>query len=181
MNTANIAVLIVAVIAMALAVWAILQRERTRKLKRNFGPEYDRVMDQEKSANRAEAVLGERQKRVEKYPIRILTKEERDRFAARWLTVQERFVDDPRDAVFQADTLITEAMRTRGYPMADFEQRAADLSVDYPAVVQDYRAAHDIAVRDAQGTLSTEDLRRAMQHYRTLFEHVLETHVLQHK
>jgi len=180
MDTVNIAVIIVAVLAIALAVWAILQREKTRKLKRQFGPEYDRVVEQEKSPNRAEAVLGERQKRVEKYPIRILTKEERDRFAARWLTVQERFVDDPRDAVAQADVLITEAMRMRGYPMADFEQRAADLSVDYPMVVQDYRSAHHIAVRDAQGSLATEDLRRAMQYYRTLFEHVLETHVLQH-
>lgn len=181
MNTVNIAVLIVAVLAIALAAWAILQREKTRKLKRQFGPEYDRVVDQEKNPNRAEAVLGERQKRVEKYPIRILTKEERDRFAARWLTVQERFVDDPRDAVAQADVLITEAMRMRGYPMADFEQRAADLSVDYPTVVQDYRTAHDLALRDARGTLATEDLRRAMQHYRTLFEHVLDTHVLQHR
>ena len=180
MNTVNIAFLIAAVLAIAVAVWAILQREKTRKLKRDFGPEYDRVMDQEQNATRAETVLGERQKRVEKYPIRILTKEERDRLAARWLTVQERFVDDPRDAVFQADTLITEAMRSRGYPMADFEQRAADLSVDYPAVVQDYRAAHDIALRDARGTVSTEELRKAMQYYRTLFEHVLETHVLQH-
>jgi len=150
MNTTNIAFLIVAVLAIAFAAWAILQREKTRKLKRQFGPEYDRVVDQEKNPNRAEAVLGERQKRVEKYPIRILTKEERDRFAARWLSVQERFVDDPRDAVAQADALITEAMRARGYPMADFEQRAADLSVDYPAVVQDYRAAHDLALRDAR-------------------------------
>ena len=180
MNTTNIAFLIVAVLAIAFAAWAILKREKTRKLKRQFGPEYDRVVDKEKNPHRAEAVLGERQKRVEKYPIRILTKEERDGFAARWLSVQERFVDDPRDAVAQADALITEAMRARGYPMADFEQRAADLSVDYPAVVQDYRAAHDLALRDARGPLATEDLRRAMQYYRTLFEHVLETHVLQH-
>ena len=180
MNIVNIVVLIVAVVAIAIAAWAIIQRAKTRKLKSQFGPEYDRVIDQEKSAGRAEAVLGERQKRVEKYPIRVLTTEERDRFAARWRTVQERFVDDPRDAVAQADVLITEAMRTRGYPRSDFEQRAADLSVDYSAVVQDYRAAHDIAIRDAQGTVSTEDLRKAMQYYWTLFEHVLETQVLQH-
>lgn len=180
MNTVSIIFVIVAVLAIAFAAWAILQRQKTAKLKRSFGPEYDRVMDEEKSVSRAEAELGERKRRVEKYPIRILTPEERDRFAARWLKVQERFVDDPRDAVFQADTLITEAMRSRGYPMADFEQRAADLSVDYPAVVQDYRAAHSIAVRDTQGPLPTEDLRRAMRYYRTLFEHVLETHVLQH-
>ena len=89
-------------------------------------------------------------------------------------------MDDPREAVAQADSLITDAMRTRGYPMSDFEQRAADLSVDYPAVVQDYRAAHEIAVRDTQASASTEDLRKAMQHYRTLIEHVLDAHVLQH-
>jgi hypothetical protein len=181
MSTANIIVLIVAVLAIAMVGWLFIQRERTRKLRRQFGPEYDRVIDQEKNARRAETVLGERQKRVEKYPIRILTQEERDRFAANWRMVQESFVDDPRKAVAQADLLVTDAMHTRGYPMSDFEQRAADLSVDHPAVVQDYRAAHDVAMRDAQGLASTEDLRKAMQHYRTLFEQVLDTHVLQHQ
>jgi len=180
MSTLNIIVLILAVVAMAAAVWVFMERKKTRKLKQNFGPEYDRVIDQEKSARRAEAVLGERQKRVETYPLHSLTEEQRDRLAARWRMVQEHFVDDPRDAVAQADVIITEAMRTRGYPMADFEQRAADLSVDHPAVVEDYRAAHQIAMRDAQGTATTEDLRKAMQLYRNLFEDVLETHVLQH-
>ena len=88
-------------------------------------------------------------------------------------------MDDPRDAVAQADSLVTDAMRLRGYPMADFEQRAADLSVDHPTVIEDYRTAHAIALRDAQGSASTEDLRKAMQHYRSLFEHVLDSHVLQ--
>jgi FtsZ-interacting cell division protein ZipA len=180
MSTPNIIVLIVAIAAIAIAAWAIIQRERTVRLKNRFGPEYDRIVDQEKNPTRAEAVLGERQHRVEKYPIRPLSKEERERFAARWRSVQERFVDDPRDAVAQADVLITEAMHIRGYPMADFEQRAADLSVDYAAVVQDYRAAHEIATRDSRGGASTEDLRKAMQYFRTLFEHVLDTKILQH-
>ncbi len=121
-------------------------------------------------------MLQERQQRVEKYNIRTLTQEERNLFSAKWRAIQEHFVDVPRDAVAQADSLIGEAMRTRGYPMSDFEQRAADLSVDHPTVVENYRIAHGIAVRDAQGSATTEDLRKAMQSYRTLFEHVLDSH-----
>jgi len=127
-----------------------------------------------------EALLEERQKRVAKYHIRPLTQEERETFAAKWRKTQEHFVDDPRDAVAQADALITEAMSTRGYPMADFDQRAADLSVDHPVVCENYRLAHDIAMRNSEGSASTEELRKAMQHYRNLFEHVLDTRVLQY-
>jgi FtsZ-interacting cell division protein ZipA len=180
MSAVNVILLIIAIVAIAVAAWALMERERTRKLKRQFGPEYDRVMEHEGSARRAAEVLTNRQKRVEKYPIRHLTREECDHFAARWKAVQEHFVDDPRDAVAQADSLITDAMRTRGYPMSDFEQRAEDLSVDHPGIVQDYRIAHGIAMRDAQGAASTEDLRKAMQSYRALFENVLDTRVLQH-
>jgi FtsZ-interacting cell division protein ZipA len=180
MNTMEIIVLVVAIIAVAGAAWAFLQREKTRKLRHQVGPEYERMIDQEKNPRRAEALLEERRRRVENYPIRSLTKEERDTYAAKWRAAQEHFVDDPRDAIAQADSLVTDAMRTRGYPMTDFESRADDLSVDYPAVVENYRIAHDIATRDAQGSASTEELRKAMQHYRTLFEHVLDTHVLQH-
>jgi hypothetical protein len=181
MHTVNVVVLIMAILVIAVAAWAFIEREKTRKLRHQFGPEYDRMLYQEKNARRAEAVLGARQKRVEKYALHTLRQEERDRFAARWKAVQEFFVDDPREAVAQADDLITEAMRARGYPMSDFEHRAEDLSVDYPAVVQDYRSAHEIAVRDAEASSSTEDLRKAMQHYRTLIEHILDTHVLQHQ
>jgi len=180
MSSVNIIILIVALLAVVVAAWALIQRERTRKLKQTFGPEYERVIAQEKNARRAEAVLDERQRRVEKYRIRGLTHEERDSLAAKWRAVQAYFVDDPRIAVAQADALITDALRARGYPMADFEQRAADLSVEYPAVVENYRIAHDIAVRDTHGSALTEDLRKAMQHYRNLFEHVLDMHVLQH-
>jgi hypothetical protein len=180
MSTVNIILLTLAIVAVALAAWALTQREKTRKLKNKFGPEYDRVIEQEKNPRRAEAMLEERQKRVQKYQIRPLTREEADMYAAKWRIVQEHFVDDPRDAVAQADSLVTDAMRVRGYPMSDFDQRAADLSVDHPTAVEDYRTAHAIAMRDAQGSASTEDLRKAMQHYRSLFEHVLDTHVLQH-
>jgi hypothetical protein len=179
MSTENIILIIVAIVAVAFAAWALLQREKTRKLKNQFGPEYDRVLEQEKNSRHAEALLEERQKRVQKYQIRPLTREECDMYSAKWRTVQEHFVDDPREAVAQADSLITDAMRLRGYPMSDFDQRAADLSVDHPTAVEDYRVAHSIAVRAAEGSASTEDLRRAMQHYRSLFEHVLDTHVLQ--
>ncbi len=180
MSAVNVVLLIIAIVAIAIAAWALMERERTRKLKRQFGPEYDRVMEREGSARRAADVLADRQKRVEKYPIRHLTRDECDRFAAQWKRVQEHFVDDPHGAVAQADSLITEAMRSRGYPMSDFEQRAEDLSVDHPGVVQDYRTAHAIALRDAQGAASTENLRRAMQSYRALFENVLDSRVLQH-
>ncbi|HVP45315.1 MAG TPA: hypothetical protein VMT32_01985 [Bryobacteraceae bacterium] len=180
MSTLTLIALIVAVLAIALAVWALLQREKTRKLKRTFGPEYDRVMEQERSSRRAEAVLEKRQKRVEKYHIRPLSSEECDRFGAKWRVAQEHFVDNPREALAEADALITEAMRMRGYPMSDFDQRAADLSVDHPHVIEDYWIAHEIAMRDAKGPAATEDQRRAMQHYRSLFEHVIDTRVLQH-
>ena len=181
MSTANMIIVIAAVAVAAIALWAFVRKERTRKLKRQFGHEYDRVTDQEKNSRRAEALLAERQRRVEKYRIRTLTREECDSFAVKWRAAQEHFVDDPHHAVAQADSLVTDAMRTRGYPMAAFEQRAADLSVDYPIVIEDYRIAHDIAIRDSQGSVSTEDLRNAMRHYRNLFEHILDTRVLQHK
>ena len=180
MSTATVIVIVLAVLAVAAAAWVIMQREKTRKLKNAFGPEYDRAIDQEKNPRRAEALLEERQKRVAKYDIRPLTKEERETFAAKWRKTQEHFVDDPRDAVAQADALITEAMSTRGYPMSDFDQRAADLSVDHPVVCENYRLAHDIAMRNSEGSASTEELRKAMQHYRNLFEHVLDTRVLQY-
>ncbi len=179
MSTVNIILIILAIVAVAFAAWTLLQREKTRKLKSKFGPEYDRVIEQEKNSRRAESLLEERQKRVSKYQIRPLTREECDMYAAQWRTAQEHFVDDPRNAVAQADSLVTDAMRVRGYPMSDFEQRAADLSVDHPTVVEDYRVAHAIAMRDAEGSASTEDLRKAMQHYRSLFEHIVDTHVLQ--
>jgi len=171
----------VAIVAVAIAVWALQQREKTRRLKSQFGPEYDRVMARTESPRQAEAILDERQKRVSKFPIRPLSREQCDRFAADWRSVQERFVDNPRSAVSQADVLINEAMRDRGYPISDFEQQAADLSVDHPAVVENYRLAHDIALRDERGNATTEELRRAMQHFRSLFEDVLDMHVTQYE
>jgi FtsZ-interacting cell division protein ZipA len=182
MNAATMIVLIIAIVAIAVAVWMYFQKEKTHKLRSKFGSEYDRVVEQEHgNARRAEAVLADRQKRVSKFNLRPLNREECDRFAAEWRRVQELFVDDPRMAVSRADTLVIEALRARGYPMGDFEQRAADISVEHPQVVDNYRAAHDIAQRDQRGQATTEELRRAMQHYRNLFEHVLDTHVTQYE
>jgi len=154
------------------------QRERTRRIRSKFGPEYERLAS-ETGPRRAEAILDRREKRVRKYQLRRLEREERERFAAEWRRVQEHFVDDPRAAVAEADELVTQALRTRGYPMGDFEQMAEDISVDHPHVVENYRAAHAIALRDRDEQASTEDLRRAMQHYRNLFEDVLETQVVE--
>lgn len=178
MNTVTVIILVIVIVAIAVALWIYFQKQKTRKLRGTFGPEYDRLVEQERgNARRAEAILEDRQKRVSKFNIRTLTREERDRFGADWRRVQEHFVDDPRSAVSQADTLIIEALKARGYPMGDFEQRAADISVEHPQVVNDYRIAHDVAVKDHREQATTEELRRAMQHYRSLFEHVLETHV----
>ncbi len=174
MTTSTLILLIVAVAAVAIAVVMYYQRNKTQKLKAKFGPEYDRLVDKEGSPRRAEAVLGSRQKRVEKLYIRPLSHGECDRFAAHWTAAQGNFIDDPRRAVAQADRLVHEALQARGYPMSDFEQQAADISVEHPRVVEDYRAAHEIAVRDGYGQANTEDLRLAMQHYRNLFEHVLD-------
>ena len=119
---------------------------------------------------RAEAQLEKRAERVEKYHLRPLAAEDRSRFTEQWDRVQAHFVDAPAGAVAEADQLLGDIMATCGYPMGDFEQRAADISVDHPVVVQNYRSAHDIAVRQAKGQANTEDLRRAMIHYRALFE-----------
>jgi len=181
MSTATLIVLILAIAAIVLAAIVIYQREKTRKLKVKFGPEYDRLVQQEGSARRGEAILESRQKRVEKFNIRPLTREDSDRFAAEWRTAQERFVDDPRRAVADADRLINEALRLRGYPVGDFDQQAADLSVEHARVVEDYRSAHKVAMEDERGQATTEDMRLAMQHYRNLFEHVLGTHVVQYE
>jgi len=181
MSTSTLIVLVLAIAAIAVGALLFYERNKTRKLKTKFGPEYDRLVEKEGSARRGEAILETRNKRVEKFNIRPLSLEERGRFAAEWRSVQERFVDDPRRAVAQADQLINDALRLRGYPVGDFEQQAADLSVDYARVVEDYRTAHRIAMEDERGQATTEDLRGAMQHYRNLFEHVLDTHVTKYE
>ncbi|HEY7065081.1 MAG TPA: hypothetical protein VII06_26635 [Chloroflexota bacterium] len=168
-------VVIVLLVIAAIAIWAYSRKRRSDDLHERFGPEYGRTVRATGDPRRAEAELAARQERVERLHIRPLAASERDRFADAWHAVQARFVDDPAGAMADADRLVNEVMRARGYPMADFEQRAADVSVDHAAVVQHYRAAHQIAQQGQRGDASTEDLRQAMTHYRALFEDLLES------
>jgi FtsZ-interacting cell division protein ZipA len=169
-----VVVAIVAIAALAIVGWLYSRQRRSTRLRQRFGPEYDRVVRQEGDQRKAEGLLEFRAKRRERLPIRPLEGTQRDAFADRWIAVQSHFVDDPKGAVTDADRLISEVMAARGYPMSDFDQRAADISVDHPQVVENYRAAHNIALRHGRGEASTEDLRKAMVHYRSLYEQLLE-------
>jgi hypothetical protein len=167
--------IVIAVVVIALVVAAVVgvQQQRRRRLRDTFGPEYDRTVGQADNRRDAERELEGRFQRRQKLDIRALDEEQRDRYAAQWQNVQARFVDTPVDAVQEADTLVAAVMRDRGYPVADFEQRAADVSVDHPGLVDNYRGAHGIAQRCAAGSASTEDMRVAMVHYRALFQDLL--------
>jgi hypothetical protein len=167
-----IVLLVLLVVVAAGALY--LQQQKTRQLRAHFGPEYERSVREVGDRRRAEAELKGREERVAHLDIRPLASEDCAHFANAWRSVQALFVDDPERAIAEADRLVTEVMRKRGYPIADFEQRAADISVDHPRVVENYRAAYAIARRREQGQASTEDLRQAMVHYRTLFEDLLE-------
>ena len=170
------AVIVIALIVVAAIAFATSRKRRSMRLKQRFGPEYDRVLKQEGDPRKAEGVLEFRQKRREKFKIRPLTATDRSSFDLRWREVQARFVDDPPGAVTLAESLVADVMQARGYPVGEFEQQSADLSVDYPVIVDNYRAAHAIAIRHGSGQASTEDLRQAMVHYRALFQELLEEH-----
>jgi hypothetical protein len=172
-NTTIIVVAAIVVVAIAVVAWMLLRRRQTEQLRTRFGPEYDRAVEKHRDPRIAEQKLAERAKRVEKLNIRPLDPEQRARFVERWKTVQARFVDDPAGAVSDSDSLIKQVMEARGYPVADFEERVSDLSVDHASVVQNYRAARDIAVRNGRGEATTEDLRKAVVSYRTLFDELL--------
>ncbi len=175
METAIVSVIVAlaVILVVGLVAWAYLKRERSQNLRSRFGPEYDRVVRANPTPKEAELVLEERQKRFENLDIKPLDARERQRFADAWEHEQAAFVDQPRNAVRNADQLVIEVMRARGYPMGDFEQRSADVSVDHPIVVENYRVAHAIAVRDQDQRVSTEELREAMIHYRALFADLL--------
>jgi hypothetical protein len=170
-----VAILVVIVLLALLAFFAGRQR-RSRKLQETFGPEYDRTVTETGDRRAAEAELQERTERREQFDIVPLEPEARARYVEAWRHTQAQFVDEPAEATREADRLITSVMRDRGYPVDDFEQRAADLSVDHPQVVDDYRAAHAIAAANDRSEASTEDLRQALVHYRSLFEDLLEDH-----
>jgi hypothetical protein len=168
-----LAVVVVAVLIAIAVIYSRNQRAARARLRQQFGPEYERTVHEQGSERRAAAQLADRQDRVERFNIRDLEPAERERFANQWNALQLRFVDSPRGAVAEADDLIMLLMQTRGYPMSDFEQRAADLSVYHPIVVDNYRTAHDVALRLKSGDAGTEDLRKAMIHYRALFDEMV--------
>src|SRR5580658_604077 len=168
---AGVVILVIAVLA-----WLYVQKRRrtTAGLRQKFGPEYERAVQKHGSERKAEAKLADRQERVEKLNIRDLDPMERERFSKQWESVQSRFVDSPRGAVAEADDLVSSLMKTRGYPVSDFDQRAADISVGHPRVVENYRSAHEIVLRSGKDAATTEDLRMAMIHYRSLFEELMQ-------
>ena len=168
-----VVIVLAVLVCVAAAVWTVASQRRTQRLQDRFGPEYARTASATGSRREAEAELAAREERHDELNVRALSPDARRRYASRWEDVQAEFVDAPEDAVAHADELVNEVMSERGYPMEDFEQRVADVSVDHPVVVENYRAAHRIVVAMDSGEASTEEERRAMQHFRALFDDLL--------
>jgi FtsZ-interacting cell division protein ZipA len=169
-------IILAAVVVLALVsvgAW-FYRRKHSQNLQERFGPEYDRTVNELGSRTKGESELKAREKRVERLDILPLAPPEAARFSEAWQALQGRFVDNPKGVVVQAEQLVRELMEKRGYPMGDFERRAADISVDHPDVVANYRSAQAIAVRDQRGSADTEELRKAVVHYRALFDELLE-------
>jgi len=164
------------IVIIVVAAWLYVRKRKgtTTDLRRKFGPEYDRAVLAHGSERKAEAKLADRENRVETLNIRDLDSMEHERFSKQWESVQSRFVDSPKGAVAEADDLVSSVMKARGYPVSDFDQRAADISVDHPRVVENYRSAHEIALRVGKDQATTEELRTAMIHYRSLFEELVQ-------
>ena len=164
------------ILVIAVLAWVYMRRRRstTATLRQKFGPEYELAVRKHGSERKAKEQLADREKRIEMLNIRDLDPMEHERFLKRWESVQSRFVDSPKGAVAEADDLVSSLMKTRGYPVSDFDQRAADISVAHPRVVENYRAAHEIAMRVGKDAATTEDLRTAMIHYRSLFEELVQ-------
>ena len=157
-----------------LAIWLYVRQHRSKLLRERFGPEYDRVVSQEGNKRRAEGVLEFREKKRDSLKISPLSEASRQDYSNRWNRVQSQFVDDPEGAVAQADQLINEIMHACGYPVGNFEELADVISVDHPVVVNNYRGAHAIAVGRPGRQNTTEGLRKAMVHYRSLFEELVQ-------
>lgn len=167
---------VLVIVVIILATRLATRRRQSQQLHATFGPEYDHAVSQHGgSRSEAEADLVARREHVQSLNIRPLSQADRTRYEESWRATQARFVDEPIVATAEADRLVADLMRARGYPVRDFEQRAADISVNYPNVVSNYRAAHAISVASAQGKASTEDLRTAMIHYRALYDELLDT------
>ena len=169
------AIVVIAVIAVIVVARSANTRKKTERLKERFGPEYERTLGETGEQRAAEDELAARERRRDKLNIVALSPQAREKYAASWRAVQTAFIDNPSSAVGDADRLVMAVMRERGYPIEDFDQRAADISVDHPAVVDNYRAAHRISLSQQQGNVDTEEERQAFVHYRALFEKLLET------
>ena len=174
LNPVMLILIVCLVLAIGAALWMYMQKKQTQKLRSKFGPEYDKAIGEHRDRGHAESELHKREKRVAKFHIHPLKADDRSKYTEGWRREQSLFVDDPRAAVNHADTLVQDVMQCRGYPVGDFDQNAADLSVDHPRVVENYRIAHEIALREGQSQSSTEDLRKAMISYRILFEDLLD-------
>ena len=170
-------VALVVIIAVVAVILVQARRKKTERLRARFGSEYERTVLERGSERNAQAALAAREERVEHLKIHDLAPAERERFLTEWQTVQSRFVDHPRGSVIEADELVASLMQARGYPVADFEQRAADISVNHPRVVENYRSAHAIAQRPTSTEITTEDMRTAMLQYRALFDELLQVNV----
>jgi hypothetical protein len=176
MTSAAVVIIVTAIIAAALIIWMIARERNRNRLRSTFGPEYERLVHDSGHRGKAEEELARREKRVRQYSIRELTPAERERYIEEWRSQQGRFIDEPGKAVSAADTLVTDVMKTRGYPLVDFETQAADLSVHHARVVENYREAHAVIV--GRQDASTEDMRRAMVCYRSLFEELVGQRML---
>jgi hypothetical protein len=176
MGPGLVSLVVTIAVVVIVGLFALLgHRRRSQRLRQWFGPEYDRVvLEQQGNFHRAEAILADREKRVQRFPLSALSPTQRTAYATEWMTVERRFMDDPATAVGWAETLIKRAMTDRGYPESDYAQRSADLSASYPAVVHHYRAAHEILARHSDGHASSEDLRQAVVYYRSLLDELLE-------
>lgn len=172
MSTGAIVAIVVVVVVLVAAAVVLAPVMRRRRLREKFGPEYERVVETHDDRATAERELRERERRHAQLEIRPLDDQTRERYHQQWTQVQERFVDDPESAVAEADELVTALMSERGYPTEGYEQQLADLSIEHSRTLGHYRSAHDTRLRVGDGA-STEDLREAMVHYRTLFEDLL--------
>jgi hypothetical protein len=170
-----VAIIVIAVVVLVAAAFLAWQRQRSRRLQERFGPEYERTLGRAGDRRAAEAELTEREQRRRKLDVVELEPAARERYREAWQMTQGKFVDDPVTATREADELVSSVMRERGYPVDEFEQRAADISVDHPQVVEDYRAAHAVSLANERGMAGTDDLRQAFVHYRALFTVLLDS------
>jgi len=179
MSTTYIIVIVVVLVVLGVILALVFSpKKRSQQFQNKFGPEYDRVVKTAGSEKKAQAELNQRQKHVDTMNIRPLSVSERERYQAEWTAIQAKFVDQPGQATVEADHLIMEVMKVRAYPVSDFNQRAADVSVNYPTLVSNYRAAREIAIKNEQHSANTEELRQALIYYRSLFDELLKDETL---